>query len=1121
MLKTLGNLIEKKPWFIILIVIIITAGFSTAIPQLEMKTDFNEFMPEDKLVEAVMRIYDNFGTSQQILLIYAEKQNEKNTITPQALRDQLYIQKNLEEFNEVQGLISFAFFIDQICQVEYNNSLENCTDTQIQQALDDVLKAFETQNIQLFEDDDSNEEIDYMQYPKLQRGKSYDSTDIKNCKISYDNTTVTTHIQVYDLSYFKETLKPPFSRVNALEWYVGFENLIIPDKMLDIEYKIAAHIEPTHPLWEIGSKPLTNIRLLLQYLRDRELFNSYTLKPYLWVKPSGQSMSFPVPLQSGEASFDFSQNEITIEVSREELGQYGIAPKFDSFELPARLGNFTAGVRYYTLLRIAPGGRFSANTTTLIERLFKLKERPLLGRLTTRMLENQAGLSWGEFDALYNMMDETNFLPDSIALKDIENSWKVTDQVPDEGVSDISVFFRPQLFEDLKVNGLAFLSEDYKTTTGPSKTLMIIQLNLTGEYGEVIEINEKLVKEIEKLDEKITSLHLEVTGEGVISSEINEVTTGANQLIGPSIFIIILFVLFINFRKTSYVLLPMLALLISAVWLFGTMVFLDIPFTVMAVALIPLVLGLGVDYAVVLYHNYRLELEKGQTPAQAIKRSVREIGRAMFLAMLTTVIAFMSFLTANVPPIRDFGILLAVGVAYTFILTITLLASLRYVLDRRKNIRVKPRKQLLSVDHIMGALSRKILSHQKKILLILILVSLIFATGAIQIRTSFDYDQFVPQDTPALVIYDKIAQDFPYSSQDQEYILIEGNVATVEVLQGIRQTHKNLEDDTFISRNTDGTIKSNSIYTIIHDAVSANETLIDVFNLNPSTLIPESDKDVEKLFDYLYENPIYKLLVPSVLYLNNSHYLGAIIGVYNNLALQMEVDQDMNDDLELLKNELNEDIEPYGDCSAVATGNFIITLEISKSLTESQIMSTGISVILAALVVIIAYKNPVFGLIAMIPVSVSILWVLGSMYYIGYSLNSLTVTITSITIGIGIDYAIHVSERFRLVADKTGDITKAMCEAISHTGGALLIAALTTTLGFGILILAPIPPQQQFGVILAITIVYSFLTSVLFLPLILVRWAKWQKKRKGFIISSNKAIPDEDDFCTVDDKSYK
>jgi predicted RND superfamily exporter protein len=108
----------------------------------------------------------------------------------------------------------------------------------------------------------------------------------------------------------------------------------------------------------------------------------------------------------------------------------------------------------------------------------------------------------------------------------------------------------------------------------------------------------------------------------------------------------------------------------------------------------------------------------------------------------------------------------------------------------------------------------------------------------------------------------------------------------------------------------------------------------------------------------------------------------------------------------------------------------------------------------------------------------------------------------------GIDYAIHTTERFKIVADKTGDISMAVCETISKTGGALLIAALTTALGFAVLIFAPIPPEQQFGLITAITITYSFIVSVLVLPLVLARWARWTKKRKGYIISPKPAEQD-------------
>ena len=386
------------------------------------------------------------------------------------------------------------------------------------------------------------------------------------------------------------------------------------------------------------------------------------------------------------------------------------------------------------------------------------------------------------------------------------------------------------------------------------------------------------------------------------------------------------------------------------------------------------------------------------------------------------------------------------------------------------------------------------------------IVTAVMAFGAINIKSGFDFESFLPSDTPSIQLYNKIQTDFPFASQDQEYILLEGNVATVEALEGIMRTHSNLKDDTFIAKNSDGSVKSTSIYTIITQAVNNNNSLIEEFNLDERNYIPRTNLDVKRFYGYLYDNQEFGIQTQSVLYKNeNGLHEAAIISIYVDLVSHGRETTDLQEDQKLLTTELNDDIDDYGYVDAVVTGSMVIMNKITRSLTESQIVSTGISLILAALVLIIIYKRPTLGIITMLPVLVSMVWILGVMHFFGYTLNVLTVTITALTIGIGVDYAIHTTERFRLVADKTGDITAAVSETISRTGGALLIAALTTFLGFGVLVFAPIPPQAQFGVITATTIMFSFITSVLLLPLVLARWAKWSKKRKGYIISSKPA----------------
>ena len=1116
MLTALGRLIEKKPWLIVTVIVIITIGFSTLIPALEFKTDFEEFMPDDELVEANNKVLDNFGVSQLLMFLLVEKQHSESVITPEAIREINYIENELKNLPKVNGTIAITTFLNLVCMVEFGKSIDNCSDEEIYTALQDMLLEEQKGETLVFKDNDPNEEIDYKRDSLFSRGKSIDSADIKNCYIVKDEDTITFSIEVYDLSDFKKSLRPSLSKVNVMEWYLDFENLVTPDERLDISYRISAHIEPTHLIWEIGRGFLKNLRDFFRLIISREIFNSYKKEAYLWIKPPDQTMYFPIPLDTGNITFDTNTNRINIEVSRRELGDYGIATRLGSFELPAKLSNFKAGVRYYqTSILKRPGGRIALNLSFLLKRIENLRSRPILGSIATRILNKYGNMTWEDFDKLFEMMEETNLVPEKLALQDIDSAWTDTDIAPNSGISNSVFFIYPYLFNDVQVTTLALISKDYDQSQAPRASLIILQLEYMTDYNELLETNDKLLNEIAELDKEFDYISIEVTGESVVSAQIDSLTTEANTVLGPSIFIIIIIILFFSFRRTSYVFLSMLALIVATIWLLGTMVLLGIEFNVIAVALIPLILGLGVDYSVHLFHNYRIEIDKGAKPGEAIKRSVKEIGTAMFLAWLTTFIAFMSFLSSSIPPIRDFGILLALGVSYTFITAITLLAASRYLLDRKKEPKIRIRKNLFSIKNIMGRIALTVLKHQKKMLIIMIFISIVFASGAIRLERGFDMDQFIPEDNPAIELFDKIAANFPYASEYQEYILIEGNVATVKALKGIAQTHKNIEDDTYVSRNTDGSIKVTSIYSVIKRTVENNHSLIKEFNLDEKTYIPKTEEDLQALYNYLYNGEhltiadvdtvdldmenLGSMEVQTVLFKNNSRFEASVIRIYIDASFQLS--GNINQDLKRLKQELNDDIVDYGDSIAIATGNSIIQFTITKSLTESQIITTGISLLLAILVLIITYRNPILGIIAIIPIGITIIWILGTMYYFGYILDVLTVTVTSITIGIGIDYAIHATERFRLIADKTGDITKALSETISHTGGALLIAALTTSLGFGVLVLAPIPPQQRFGIIVAITIIYSFLISVLFLPLLLAQWAKWRKKRKGFIIS--------------------
>ena len=196
-------------------------------------------------------------------------------------------------------------------------------------------------------------------------------------------------IEVYDLSNFKDKISSPNRKINTWEWYIDFKNLITPYKELDMNYQIAAHVEPSQPLWEVGKEIIGNIKAFLDNIRNHQLRNSYKSEVYLWIQAPGQDISFPIILKTGNVTFNTLENKIEMEVNREELGKYGIAPKFGSFELPAKIGNTKAGVRIYqTPILHQPWNRVTFNISYIQKLIEGIQNRPILNSIFTKILQN-------------------------------------------------------------------------------------------------------------------------------------------------------------------------------------------------------------------------------------------------------------------------------------------------------------------------------------------------------------------------------------------------------------------------------------------------------------------------------------------------------------------------------------------------------------------------------------------------------------------------------------------------------------------------------------------------------------------------------------------------------------
>ena len=187
------------------------------------------------------------------------------------------------------------------------------------------------------------------------------------------------------------------------------------------------------------------------------------------------------------------------------------------------------------------------------------------------------------------------------------------------------------------------------------------------------------------------------------------------------------------------------------------------------------------------------------------------------------------------------------------------------------------------------------------------------------------------------------------------------------------------------------------------------------------------------------------------------------------------------------------------DDTITATSESIISVTFTDAIRERQTQAIT-TTILAALTVLavffwIAVRQPALAVIAVGPIVLVLISVLGTMALLGIPYTIVTSIITALSIGIGVDYTIHIIHRYREEYSHVRDPEKAAIRTLSTTGSALLGSALTTGLGLGVLVASPLAASQQFGITAAITIFYSLIVSILVVPPAMTVWGAYQNMR--------------------------
>ena len=672
------------------------------------------------------------------------------------------------------------------------------------------------------------------------------------------------------------------------------------------------------------------------------------------------------------------------------------------------------------------------------------------------------------------------------------------------------------LHSDLDYEPVCVYLDDGTGTAAPtaSSTLWVLEIDPDLEETPRRMLQDQL-RDVFSERSTTSTLTYEVISNDLLAHDIDEGTFDNLLLLVLLAFAVVVVMLSVAFRSLSSVAFPLVGLTSALIWTYGILNISGARFTALEATVAPLVLGLGIDYAIHLQRAQRSFRDQYPTVAESWLRACGHLSMPLSLAVVTTVAAFMANVISPLPPLAVLGYALSLGVVSAFISATVFVGALHGVFSKKALGEARPSRRF-------PALSKQIVRVQKKqqvgVILVTVLISGLAVYGAASLETDFDLADFVNEDMAIMGVRDDLTTSYESAGWKVIHLLMEPTEGEetiqgdLDLLSELRNFHSDLKSNNDVV-GTNFRIPSPTYegpYPLIRDAILRNESLGAEHNLEvfagevypiersePVMLgtfflaLSSNDSVADPLTGETWADRIGQtvhLEGASIVHLRHEIRVEASTSVESSRVVDNFIAiLGSTEDSGTLKYQLKDHAVLH------VTGDLVMLETVLNGLTTTQIESTAISLIVSFLVLFLLTRRIMPAIIVLFPVGIASLWVVGSMALIGLKWNVLTVMVTALTLGIGIDYSIHMWRRFEVELKKRGDHWGALEEALDTTGVALMLSATTTMAGFAVLLFSPMPIIQDFGLITAITVLFSLVLALMVLPVLVELAARGQE----------------------------
>jgi predicted RND superfamily exporter protein len=668
---------------------------------------------------------------------------------------------------------------------------------------------------------------------------------------------------------------------------------------------------------------------------------------------------------------------------------------------------------------------------------------------------------------------------------------------------------RRVLAEDAPRRALFYQPTDYEAGTATSNATMVLVF-ATGETGQVsgaasdeLVASQLAMKAIatERLGEDSLAF-----GSGLVRDELGRSVDDSLQLLVPFVVLFVVGVLALTYRDAFDLALSLVGLGAVLLWTLGFMGWAGITLIQLYVPVLIFLIGLGIDFGihVVMRHREESAADGDGDRRPAMARALAGVGLALVMVTVTTAVGFLSNGISDVTAIRNFGLIAAWGVAAALFVFGAVVPALKLELESLSGRSAGGGRGAFGTSGTTARVLGGGASLARRAPVAIVVVAVVVAGGGVAVGstvdTTFEQTAFMAQDPPewtdslpgpmATGEYE-VRDTLAYTNRRfirhdlQTQILIEGDVTRDDALERIHDARQavNARESTYYLAN--GEPATSSALSVLDQAVAANESFAATVDRLDGDGDGVPDRNVERVFDELFR--IRPALAGNVIHREDGAYVDTRLTVsLTGTTGSAQATREARATARALDGDGLE---------ATATGRPVlfeaIQEELAATIVEAMAITFGLIVGLLALIYRRRFGSATLGLVAAVPVTLALGWLVGTMWLLGLSFNALTALITSISVGLGVDYAIHMTDRYADELDERGDVAGALETAVRGTGGALLGSAATTAGGFGVLVFAIVPPIAQFGAVSALSIVYAFLSTVAVLPSLLVLWTRY------------------------------